>query len=109
MTIADVLTHYRANVEGIGEGWRSIRCPFHDDSTASASVSLGRDAFNCHKCAIAGDPIHVIMKVEHIDYEAACDWAIKILGKSGQRIPQPIPRSGKRQKRRGRKWRALLD
>lgn len=39
--------------ENASDGWAPIKCPFHDDQHASASVS--RKAFKCHSCDAKGD------------------------------------------------------
>ena len=42
---------------GGGFGWRAMRCPFHDDSQASASVNYSEGRFRCHACDVGGDII----------------------------------------------------
>ncbi len=62
----DVLLHYAAEISYQGWGsWESIRCPFHDDSMASASVNLANDAFNCHACDARGDVIALVQYAEN--------------------------------------------
>ena len=109
LTIADVLAHYGGSVNVPESGWRSIRCPWHDDTCASASVDLSRNAFVCHTCPIKGDPIGVIMMVEKIGYREACEFCTEILGKSSPSISQPVSKSGKPRKTRSRKWREILE
>ena len=33
-----------------GEGWAACRCPFHEDTHASAAVNLKTGAFRCFAC-----------------------------------------------------------
>jgi DNA primase len=110
LTIADVLAHYGVDATNVhGVGWHSIRCPFHDDSTASASVNVGTNAFKCHACPVKGDAIGVVMAVEQKGYREACEWATEILGKSGAYVPQTIPGQREHRKPKRRKWRGLPD
>lgn len=68
-SIAKVLKHYGAERVPEGRGWRAMRCPFHDDSQASASVN--GEAFNCHACGVSGDAFKIIMEQENCDFKAA--------------------------------------
>lgn len=43
-----------------GSGWVRIKCPFHDDHTASASVNHDLNAFRCHTCDVSGDAIKLL-------------------------------------------------
>lgn len=83
MTIGDVLEHYGADMTRIAEtGWRPLKCPFHDDRIASASVNVEHGAFACHACGMRGDAIALIKKNEHTSYRGAIEWAAKIFGES---------------------------
>ncbi|MGR6999964.1 CHC2 zinc finger domain-containing protein [Yinghuangia aomiensis] len=65
--IHEVLTHYGA--EGVPDsgGWRSLRCPFHGDRSASASVKPDEDLFKCHVCDVGGDSFTVVAWKEGIN------------------------------------------
>lgn len=108
--IADVLTHYGADLTRVSEfGWRSIRCPFtelhtHGDRTASARVNLEKGAFICHGCGIKGDAIGLIMQRENLDYIAACEWAQSVFGAG----VSDVPRATEKPKRRPSRWRTKL-
>jgi DNA primase len=41
----------------LGAGWRSVRCPFHNDKLASAAVNSEAGRFKCHGCDVSGDII----------------------------------------------------
>jgi DNA primase len=85
--IGDVLEHYGADMTRIAAtGWRPVKCPFHDDRIASASVNIERGAFSCHACGMRGDAIALIEKNENTSYRGAIEWAAKILGQSNSDI-----------------------
>lgn len=52
-------------------GWVSVKCPFHDDSTASARLSDDEDLFFCHGCGVKGntDQITNKLKEEGVDIQ----------------------------------------
>lgn len=83
LDISTVLNHYGADLtRASASGWRPIKCPFHDDRIASASVSLERGAFACHACGMKGDAIALIERNENTDFRGAIEWADKILDAS---------------------------
>jgi hypothetical protein len=45
--IADVLEHYGATFVPTRHGWAKMRCPFHQDRNASASVNTDEGLFRC--------------------------------------------------------------
>ena len=45
-SIAPILEHYGGKTIPDRYGWQKIKCPFHDDSHASATVNLEENAFN---------------------------------------------------------------
>ena len=57
-----------------GQEWQAMVCPFHDDRTASASVSYVHDRFRCHACGIAGDQVGLVCEVENITPREALQW-----------------------------------
>jgi DNA primase len=87
IAIGDVLEHYGADMTRIsGTGWRPVKCPFHDDRIASASVNIEHGAFACHGCGMKGDAISLIKKNEHTSYRGAIEWAAKIFGESDSNV-----------------------
>lgn len=66
-----VLQHYGADRVPEGRGWRAMRCPFHDDSHASASTN--GEAFHCHACGVTGDAFAVIMQQESCTFRDALE------------------------------------
>ena len=95
LPIAAVLRYYGADVDVPDTGWRAIKCPFHEDRTASASVNLELGGFRCHGCGISGDGIKIIEDQEHIDFEAALEFARSVLDQSMEEIPQSSRKTGK--------------
>jgi DNA primase len=83
LDIAAVLEHYGADVSRVSTvGWRPVRCPFHDDRNASASVNLNLGGFRCHACDVKGDAVSLIKQREGLDYRGAVAFAQEVLGKS---------------------------
>lgn len=60
-----LLEHYHAEVPLVayGNAWVSMKCPWHDDSTASASVNLVEGRFACHACDVQGDVLDIVQQV----------------------------------------------
>ena len=57
-----------------GEGWAACRCPFHDDTHASAAVNLKTGAFRCFACDEKGDLPRFHQRITGLGFKAAvCD------------------------------------
>jgi hypothetical protein len=111
LTIAAVLRHYGANRIPTGAGWKSMKCPFkqfHTDSRASASVNTGTNKFRCHACGTYGDPISIIMKLEHMNYREACEQAARVFGTRHTSVSRTVPRPFKRPATSGDSWKEIL-
>jgi len=68
--ILPVILHYGGDDRMTGYGdWRRIKCPWHGDRNASASVNEVEQVFVCHACEIKGDAIAVVMKVEGVTFD----------------------------------------
>lgn len=105
LNILDVLAHYGANTSRISMvGWKSIKCPFHGDSTASASVNVDLGAFKCHTCGMTGDAIKLIREQEKIGYDEAVEFSRQVLGKSHESIPRTTTRGSKGKQRKPRRF-----
>lgn len=85
--IGTILKHYGAKRVPEGGGWRSMKCPFHDDSLASAGVNHEKESFNCMACDMAGNFFVIIMKHEGVDFSEAKSRAEKIVGTSLSALP----------------------
>lgn len=83
-----LLTHYGADISRTPiQGWRTIKCPFHEDNHPSGRVNLGRGAYWCPVCDKSGDTISLIKKIEGVDTRSAFEWANDVLGESRVGIP----------------------
>lgn len=104
--IVAVLLHYGASptISQLSTGEHSVRCPFHDDSTASGSVHTGLGLYNCHACGIGGDGLKIIMKQEGIGFGEAVEFARSVLGQSVQNIPDTTKKGSKGKSRKPRRF-----
>ena len=48
-------------------------CPFHQEKTASFSVSPSKQVFYCFGCGKGGDAISFLRELEHLSYVEAID------------------------------------
>jgi DNA primase len=104
--LAKVLEHYGADMHRVREvGWCAIKCCFHDDRSASASVNLDKDGFRCHACGVSGDALKIIMTQEGIGYIDALAFAETVLGESQSDLRRPVARETIRERS---KWRDTL-
>lgn len=60
--IEPVLLELGAEFVPTGVGWVKMRCPFHQDRTASAAVNHDINAFTCHGCEMHGDSVKLLEK-----------------------------------------------
>lgn len=72
----------------MGSGWRKMKCPFHDDSHASAAVNYDKNAFVCHGCGVKGDTFSLIMDRERINYREAVQFAASVLTSGNTEVRQ---------------------
>ena len=79
--IVSVLKHYGANITR-STGQVNVKCPFHDDSHASASFNTRENIFNCFACGMQGNSIQIIAKQERCDIREAKSIAEGITGQS---------------------------
>lgn len=107
LTIEAVLIHYGARTIPGGAGWRSMRCPFHDDGMASASVNHGLNAFKCHACGMSGDSAKIIERKEKLGFEAACEFARSVFGASVEQVSRTVPKQKPRRKLGSERWSAI--
>lgn len=93
-SILAVLEHYGGSVYRERNGWQKLKCPFHDDSHASATVNIEENAFNCFGCGIKGDTYKIIMEKEGIGFREAIKVAEGITGQSSSTLRKAHSRSG---------------
>ncbi len=92
--ITAILEHYGATVP-TRNGWAKMKCPFHNDSHASAAVNLQENLFKCHGCQYKGSGYKIIMDKEGVGFREAISIAEGILNQCGQALPQRIGRGGR--------------
>ena len=80
LPIETVLNHHGWEGHARGRGWETVKCPYHDDTTASASLNVELGAFNCHACGISGDAIKLIMQWEGLSFGEAVRVATETYG-----------------------------
>ena len=83
--IVAVLKHYGANINR-SSGQVNIKCPFHNDSHASASFNTKQNIFNCFACGMQGNSIQIIAKQERCDIREAKSIAEGITGQSNDKV-----------------------
>ena len=83
--IVAVLKHYGANILR-ASGQVNVKCPFHNDSHASASFNTRDNIFNCFACGMQGNSIQIIAKQERCDIREAKSIAEGITGESSEQI-----------------------
>lgn len=77
--------------------WLKTRCPFHDESNPSASISYQLNAFNCFACGVKGDIIALIRRKEGLGYREAVARAETVSARSSQPLLQkPRRKPGRR-------------
>lgn len=100
--IVDVLRHYGfENVPQSG-GWKPVKCAFHGDRHASASVNPDLGGFRCHTCDISGDAIKIVMEMEQVGFLEAVDKIHEITGDEVLDLPGRSQRGTRSPLRPGR-------
>lgn len=99
-SISAILEHYGARVP-TRHGWFSMKCPFHEDSHASASANTEENAFCCFACQMKGDGFAIIMAKEGVKFNEAINIAKGILNARGEVLLRSNTRSGGLPRRTG--------
>jgi len=71
----------------------ALRCPFHDDKTASLIVSPASNLFHCFGCGVAGSVIDWVMKTQGVSFRLACELLQKDLGLVLEGPAQPVKKN----------------
>jgi DNA primase len=100
--IVSVLKHYGANVNRT-TGQVNIKCPFHNDSHASASFNTRDNIFNCFACGMQGNSIQIIAKQERCDIREAKSIAEGITGQSNSQVRGEYTSGGRLPRKSGNK------
>ena len=100
--IVDVLSGYMKLQKKGGNYWAC--CPFHNEKTASFSVSQNKQMYHCFGCGVSGNVYTFIMKYENYSFPEA----VKMLA---DRVGVELPRMeySKEQKERENKRARLLE
>lgn len=69
--IEAIVREYRPEAVTTGKDQLQVRCPFHDDNTASGSVNTSLAVYNCFACGAAGNFVDWYMKVAGCDFKTA--------------------------------------
>ena len=101
--IVSVLQSYGVSVRA-GDGWIPVRCPFHGDSNASASVNPEFGKFKCHGCEVHGDAWDLIQTREGCTLQEAILIG-KTFATSGIVVLSEEPKTKPQHKPRGRRGR----
>src|SRR5579859_4746991 len=67
-------------------GWRTTRCPFHEDRHPSARINEDEGCFRCFPCEISGDAWDIVQQVEGIGFEDAKRRVESITGHDGSSL-----------------------
>jgi len=84
--IGPVIVHYGGDKPRDRKSWQKILCPFHNDSTASATINTELNAFNCFACGVKGDTYSIIMQQEGVEFREAVKIAEGITGHSSPSV-----------------------
>ena len=84
--IAAIIEHYGGRLRRDYGSWQKIKCPFHNDSHASAGISVTDNIFVCHGCGVKGNAFNVIKIHEGVKYGEAIKIAEGITGESYQSL-----------------------
>ncbi len=72
INIVDVISSY-VKLERAGRNYKGL-CPFHNEKTASFSVSVERQFYHCFGCSAGGDVISFIQNIESLDFIDAIEY-----------------------------------
>ena len=96
--IRAVLEHFGAEIPKYGQ---KLRCPFHDDHTASALYSDDTQWFTCLACGVMGNPVKLLMDREGLQYDEAKRLASQIAGEEYREVPREFVRGMALPRRQG--------
>jgi DNA primase len=88
LPIKPVIEHYGGRLNRNIENWQKVKCPFHDDSHASAGVSVREGLFVCHGCGVKGNAINIVAIQEGVKFREAIKIAEGITGEGYQSLQQ---------------------
>ncbi|KIM10131.1 MAG: hypothetical protein KU37_11620 [Sulfuricurvum sp. PC08-66] len=75
LDIVDVITDY-IELKKSGSNYKAV-CPFHDEKSASFSVSPARQMYHCFGCKASGDAVKFVMDHQQLTYPEALERLAK--------------------------------
>jgi DNA primase len=88
------MEHYGIHDLPEEDRWVKVKCPFHGDSHASATVNPIQNGFKCFACGIQGDTYNIIMQHEGVEFLEAVKRAEEITGISSKSLRKKSATSG---------------
>ena len=76
LTLSEVLINYSLQPDKNN----MLRCPFHEDSTASLQVSFSQNKYKCHACDKKGDVIQFVQDYEKLTKHEALKKCTQMIG-----------------------------
>ena len=67
-----------------------LRCPFHEDNTASLQVNLLQNKYKCHACDKKGDVIQFVQDYEKLTKHEALKKCTELVGGTISNIKEPL-------------------
>jgi DNA primase len=90
LSLSQVLHHYNQTPKN-----NMLRCPFHDDKTASLQVNFAKNYYKCHACDKKGDQIQWVQDYEKLTKHEAllkCSQMIAYNNPTAEINQQPKPK-----------------
>jgi len=96
------ITDFIHGMKKVGVNYK-IKCPFHEEKTASFTVPSENDFYKCFGCGKSGDVINFVMEIDKLNYQQAVKkiadkYNIEI-DSVGKKYEKPIQRLEKIDKR----------
>ena len=76
LSLQSVLTSYHLKADKNN----MLRCPFHEDSTASLQINLTQNRYKCHACDKKGDVIQFVQDYEKLTKHEALKKCTQMIG-----------------------------
>lgn len=78
--IGPTLQYLGAEYVPTGHGWVRMKCPFHEDRNASASVNHESNGFQCHANCGSGDAVKLLVEQGGLSHREAFAKARELAG-----------------------------
>jgi DNA primase len=92
LPVEEVIAHFFNDLKKKGANYQA-RCPFHDEKSASFTVTPAKGIFKCFGCGKGGDAIQFVIDYEKLNFEQAVEAIAKGFNIPVQfaRTQQPSP------------------